>query len=123
MNSTLHWPAEVKEVISSTFIELEIMSAALKDRSLSKAGTAATLGASAVQTRFAKGKKDTVVPGAFKKAKSSVIGLNSEIVTVEGASHCLDTEVEDLVAARFIRLIPDGQLGKPASAITLVRGR
>lgn len=123
MNSALRCPAEVNAVISSTFVESVLMNAALKDRSLSKTSTAATLGASVVQTLFAKGTEDTVVPGAFKKAKNSAIGLNSEIVTVEGASHCLDIEVKDLVAARFIRLIPDGQLGKPASAITLVRGR
>ena len=46
-----------------------------------------------------------------------------ETELVGSAIHYLDAEVADLVEARFIRFIPDGQLGKLASEIALVRGR
>ena len=123
MNSALLCHAEVKAAISKTFIEPRRISAALKKCSLSKTDTAATLGGRAVPKLVVMGTKDTVVPDAVKKGQSLAIRRNGETELVGSATHYLDAEVADLVEARLIRFIPDGHLGKLASAVTLMRGR
>ncbi len=123
VNSAIRCHAEVKVAISKTFKEPERTSAVLKKCSLSKADTAATLGGSALQTLVVIGIRDTTVPDAVKKARSLAIRLNGETVIFERSSHCLDIGVADQAAARFIRFIPDGQLGKPTSEIAFMGGR
>ena len=123
MSNALLFHAEVKAAISKTFIEPRSVGAALKMFSPSKADTAATLSGSGVTAFVVTGIKEPVLQNAVEKAQSLAIRRNGETELVGSAIHYLDAEVADLVEARFIRFIPDGQLGKLASEIALVRGR
>lgn len=59
---------------------------------------------------------------ALKSIMENRYAINAGTVIVEGASHYVDVQL-DQVSARFAPFILGDQLGAPTSAITPMRGR